>query len=480
MAWHGEEGLEAIIPLIPKRRKRGLDLWTQAGEKLGINEKLLKLMARTSGAGSSGTSSYSMASEGGAEGSSSEGSAGTGILHTSTTDIVRAIDPTFQTTADGDLADLYEPDYLGRSLDISKMKISRATAELEILVEKSTDYRNVLTDINYQEAEMVKIMYQQIDGWKNEHKYIVNRLQELSDVNSQTKEQRDEYNFLQKRFEEVTKYIHETETSIVETQTSIANRTKDIFQNYLDEILTNYEKALTETSRLIDNVDFDLDKLAITDSENVVGKMGLMAKKISYLMSQETTIKNKQQDLLDAYNQAVTEYGANTDVALLAKENLLEVEEELEDATLELIKLEKELEDSRRDVAENSIDNLKEYYENVKDMSTSAIELEKEQLEKLHEDKLSMYDEEIDKINSIYDAKLDSLDAEKEEEDYLQTLNDKNKERIDLMNQISLASRDTSLEGRKELATLQSQLTELNTEIATIQEERQEISLRIY
>lgn len=474
LAWHGEEGLEAIIPLIPKRRKRGLDLWTQAGEKLGVNEKLLKLMARTSGAGSSNTSSYSMASEGGAEGSSSEGSAGTGILHTSTTDIVRAIDPTFQTTADGDLADLYEIDYLGRSLDISKMKISRATAELEILVEKSTDYRNVLTDINYQEAEMVKIMYQQIDGWKNEHKYIINRLQELSDVNSQTKEQRDEYNFLQKRFEEVTKYIHETETSIVETQTSIANRTKDIFQNYLDEILTNYEKALTETSRLIDNVDFDLDKLAITDSENVVDKMGLMAKKISYLISQETTIKNKQQDLLDAYNQAVTEYGANTDVALLAKENLLEVEEELEDATLELIKLEKELEDSRRDVAENSIDNLKEYYENVKDMSTSAIELEKEQLEKLHEDKLSMYDEEIDKINSIYDAKIDSLNAEKEEEDYLQTLNKKNKERIDLMNQISLASRDTSLEGKKELANLQSKLTELNTEITTIQEERQE------
>ena len=84
LAWHGEEGLEAIIPLIPKRRQRGLDLWTQAGEKLGVNEKLLKLMTRTSGAVTSGTSSYSMASEGGAEGSSSEGSAGTGILYTST------------------------------------------------------------------------------------------------------------------------------------------------------------------------------------------------------------------------------------------------------------------------------------------------------------------------------------------------------------------------------------------------------------
>lgn len=38
LSWVGEEGPEAIIPLIPARRQRGIDLWMQAGRSLGVLE----------------------------------------------------------------------------------------------------------------------------------------------------------------------------------------------------------------------------------------------------------------------------------------------------------------------------------------------------------------------------------------------------------------------------------------------------------
>ena len=38
LSWVGEEGPEAIIPLIPQRRARGLELWRKAGEALGVIE----------------------------------------------------------------------------------------------------------------------------------------------------------------------------------------------------------------------------------------------------------------------------------------------------------------------------------------------------------------------------------------------------------------------------------------------------------
>ena len=38
LTWVGEEGPEAIIPLVPGRRDRGIDLWMQAGRALGVME----------------------------------------------------------------------------------------------------------------------------------------------------------------------------------------------------------------------------------------------------------------------------------------------------------------------------------------------------------------------------------------------------------------------------------------------------------
>ena len=36
LSWLGEEGLEYIIPTVPARRQRGIELWKSAGRTLGV------------------------------------------------------------------------------------------------------------------------------------------------------------------------------------------------------------------------------------------------------------------------------------------------------------------------------------------------------------------------------------------------------------------------------------------------------------
>src|SRR5699024_4339365 len=114
------------------------------------------------------------------------------------------------------------------------------------------------------------------------------------------------------------------------------------------------------------------------------------------------------------------------------------------------------------------------YYKQTQTMTEKAIELERKAHEKHHEDKMSMYDDEIAKIESVYDTRIAEMDAQEAEDAYNETISDLNTQRAELMQQISRASRDTSLEGRKRLAELQSQLGEVNSEIETTQKDRQD------
>src|SRR5699024_3318898 len=43
---HGGEGLDARVPLMPRRKGRGLDVWAETGEILGMNSSLLEMLIR--------------------------------------------------------------------------------------------------------------------------------------------------------------------------------------------------------------------------------------------------------------------------------------------------------------------------------------------------------------------------------------------------------------------------------------------------
>ena len=130
------------------------------------------------------------------------------------------------------------------------------------------------------------------------------------------------------------------------------------------------------------------------------------------------------------------------------------------------MKLEKSIKDEREKVATESISALKTYYKQMESLSKSAIEKEKANLKKAHDEKIKQYDDEISKINEVYDEKLKQRDEEKTEKEYTEKMNEYNDERTKLMQQISMVSKDTSLEGRKKLTDLQTQLLDLNKEIA--------------
>lgn len=178
------------------------------------------------------------------------------------------------------------------------------------------------------------------------------------------------------------------------------------------------------------------------------------------------------------YNSAVRQYGANDERTLHVQEQLNKAKEEYQAITLEVLKNEKEIADIRSDVADKSTDKLREYYENMKTMALEAIKKEQDALKKAQEAKNKLYDEEIEKIKDVYSAKLEQIDKEKDQREYDEKMSELTGERNDLIRQIAMAERDTSLAGKKKLADLKKQLEEQNKAIAEAERDRQEQLLK--
>lgn len=372
------------------------------------------------------------------------------------------------------MEDLRVIDWRKREADVYSAMIRRANTELKALNETTYAYRNALVEVNRQEDEYRKRLQHQLSNQKNIHKSLTSQLEALSNTSKHSIEQRKRYNELQSQFESSLDTIYSLENEIRGLEISIADRTIAIFEDYIGEIVTKYAESIKQSNANIDNIDFKLSVNEYSESDTLLDNMRLENEKLGHLLGQEKTIKNQIADLNTAYKNAQTRYGKNSQQATLAYEAMLQAEEDLEDAILARLAQEKRFSDERKRVSDEGIKTLKDYYSTVRDITTSALEAERKELDKNHDLRMTMYDEEIARINQIYDAKIESLDADKEENKYNEEMNQKNSERVELMNQISRVSRDNSLDGKKQLAELQAQLGTLNEEILTLQTERQD------
>lgn len=293
-----------------------------------------------------------------------------------------------------------------------------------------------------------------------------------------TEAQRKKYNELQREYEQNIGKIQSLERSIEETNQKIKNTTTEIFIDWVEEIVGKYDNAIKGITDKIDDIQFELDVLELVDPDNIKKELDLLGQRARKYAEQESTTKNMVNHLQKEYDKAVKKYGKSSKEAQKVKEELDNAKESLEDITIQMLKAEKDIEDARGKVADKGIKQLRDYYSKMKDMAQEAIEFEKRELQKAHEEKMKMYDEEIKRINEIYDERLKSMDKEREEEEYQEQLNEKNAKRAELVNKISILSRDNTLEGRKQVEELRRELEQLDKEIAQFMRERQEKLLR--
>lgn len=373
-----------------------------------------------------------------------------------------------------ELEALFKVNSTQRDADVLSAMLRKANTEVKAMTENTLAYRNALKEVNKHEDAYMKKLKTQLSQQKSRHAQVAKEIKSLSNTSKHTESQRKRYNELQKEFESSLDTIYNLENEVRSMEITISGRAIEIFEDYITEIVGKYEKAIDSSNSKIDDIEFKLSVNDFKETDTLLDNMVLENQKLGHLLGQESTIRNQIADLNTAYQSAQSRYGKNSQQAQIAYQAMLQSEEDLEDAILNRLKQEQKIKDERKRVSDDSIKTLKDYYGKVQSITTDALEMEREELKKNHELKMSQYDEEIARINSIYDSKLESIDKEKEEAQYNEQLNAKNSERVDLMNKIAKASRDTSLEGKKQLSELQGQLATVNDEILNMQTERQE------
>lgn len=472
LAWHGEEGEEAIIPLIPQRRDRGIDLWLQTAQKLGLGS--LFGIRGTNGMGALGGGFA------GSEGESSSGSSGEGGAGTYVPSITPAIQtmqefiPVFGESAGNSLDALYHRDTAGLTIDQTQTKIDKSEAVLKRLIENTVAYRNQLLGIQNLNKNLLNQQQAQYQATINRQNAIAGELEGLRHTDKHTEAQRKRYNELQQEYDTNSGNIWKLETQIENLNNEIRQSNIDIYLDYIADIGNNWDKTINSIQKAKDALSFQNEKLQYANPNDVGQQLKIQYDMIEQQQKLELTYKNQVAKYQAEYNSASEKYGESSKQAIEMHKMLEEAQKNYNSAVLETLKEQKSVADAREKVAQDEVSSLKNYYKQMQTLSKQSTEKELENLKTTHDAKIKSYDDEISKINEVYDAKVKEHDSEKAEETYAKKMEDFNAKRADFMQKISLASRDNSLEGKKALADLQKQLTDLNKDITDAQLERQD------
>lgn len=472
LAWHGEEGEEAIIPLIPQRRDRGIDLWLQTAQKLGLGS--LFGIRGTNGMGALGGG---FAGSEGESGSSSSGEGGAGTYVPSIAPAIQTMQefiPIFGESAGNSLDALYKRDTAGLKIDQTQTKIDKSEAVLKRLIENTVAYRNQLLGIQNLNKNLLGQQQAQYQAMIRRQNAIAKELEGLRKTNKHTEAQRKRYNELQQEYDTNSGSLWKLETQIENLNNEIRQSNIDIYLDYIADIGNNWDKTISSIQKAKDALSFQNEKLQYTNPNDVGQQLKIQYDMIEQQQKLELTYKNQVAKYQAEYNNASKKYGASSKQAIAMQKMLEDAQKNYNSAVLDTLKEKKTVADAREKVAQDEVSSLKNYYKQMQTLSKQSTEKELENLKTTHEAKIKSYDDEISKINEVYDAKAKERESEKAEETYAKKIEDFNTKRAELMQKISLASRDNSLEGKKALSDLQKQLTDLNKDITDTQLERQD------
>lgn len=365
-----------------------------------------------------------------------------------------------------------------RSMKELDVVIKHMEAKMKSMNQNTAEYRKMMNDIYQVEIKRWTLLNHDLWDKERRNEQIKRELDGLKNINSHTKEQREEYNKLWAEYESNLSSIQSMRAEWQEFLDNWEERYADILRKHVEAIVEQYTKGLEAIKAKVDDIDFSISVAELVDPDNMTKMMNLYIDKANQLKQERKKIEDQQRDLTLKLYEAEDRFGKDSKVANEIRAEIDKVKEAWEDSTLAVLQAEKEIKDTRAKVADGGIDQLKNYYKNMKDMAIDAISKEQDNLKKAHDEKMKLYDKEIDKINNVYDAKLKQMDKEKDEANYQEELTEKNKKRTELQNKISILSRDNSTSGKKKLADAQKELQELDKEIAKFQQERADEQMR--
>src|SRR5690606_15306535 len=241
----------AIIPLIDKRRSRGLDLWAETGERLGLDERLIRLLTASQRRTSSGGGHASFAGLDGESGGGSEASATSGTLRPDYSSVMRSLgieqQPMFSSMAEKpQLEALYRRDMNEINMNYYSQMVTKANTELTALTEQTLKYRNALSEVNEQEKRLRDATQKELDATIKRQTQIGKELSKLQNTSKHTEAQRKQYNELQQEFDKNSQSIMSMENEVRKLNISMSDRRVEIYLDYIGQLTTGYEKLRAE------------------------------------------------------------------------------------------------------------------------------------------------------------------------------------------------------------------------------------------
>src|SRR5690606_9722227 len=169
-------------------------------------------------------------------------------------------------------------------------------------------------------------------------------------------------------------------------------------------------------------------------------------------------------------------------------EQIKELKQQIQSLNLEYWSLqgsikstEEALADAQKKLANEVADRLIESYKQViqerQEAHMRAIDKEMDAEDKRHQKVMDNYKKELDSFNKIIQAKLDEIDREESERDYNKEIDELEKDRRELTDQLNLLKLDDSFEAKAQRRDLQEQISQIDETIAEKRHDR-EVELR--
>lgn len=426
LAWHGEEGAEAIIPLISKRRKRGLELWEETGQRLGVDPAMIELLKKRFGKkqdnGEINNSSdmghgHALSGEGSSGTTSSGGTGSSGIMQPSFDSSGNfLISALAGATAGEPLADLYKSNPREREIAKWESYISIVEAKMKNINKESAQYGKYMQEIISYEYQRLRYMKQDQAVLEKRNVTIQAELKKLPTKN-QTPAQRDTYNKLAQELEQNQDKILQYRTEIEGVLNSINETSQEHFKGTTDRILSTFVTGLDTIQSRLDDLDFKKQHLELTDPEDENRMIQLIQQQITALKTQERQQLGLQASLQKRIKDATLKYGANSDIVKGMIEELNTVKDTWKSTTLEILKAEQEVLEQRAEQIEEILERFEDKVKTVTDR-ISNISFKMEVLELTDPDNegamLSLIQQEINELRtqkSLYSTFMASLQA---------------------------------------------------------------------
>ncbi|MGL6081351.1 MAG: phage tail tape measure protein [Gammaproteobacteria bacterium] len=522
MAMVGEENKKEMVIPLERYRSRAIGLWEDAGDYLGIDPELLALIREQTSRGGGGMAyggGGSFGASEGASGATGGGDSGTsGTIINATPTITPQIlggynmdgEYTFSASAykkktyskssskssskkkttpkkkvnprEG-IAEAFDYDAYDRMAKAQEAYLSLVQARSDALNKTTVSYRDSLKKIIGLQTTILASQKKELANTEREQKSIKKKLKDLPSLKKQTTKQREVYNKLMQDYDTNITKIQGLRSSIEENMRSVKNRSLDIFNDFIDSIVSKFDKSIESIKRKIDDTDFKIEVISLIKPDDKTASMNALVDKAKQQQELQATEQNKVNKLQDKYEDVRDKKGKESKSAKSAKKKLDKAKAVVQKKTATT--KDKKAYASSQKRYEAIVDKEGKKSKKAKLAKAkleSAKRLAKKSPTKVNKLKVARYEKEYDKVVDVEGAKSKSARKEKVKMDALRkkaTIKPSKKE-LDTYNKAKKTYAETveregnkSPEAKKAVEELRKAKEDLeDAQLATLQAEK--------